>query len=363
MRIIFRADASVDLGIGHVMRCLTLASELAERGATISFICQDLPGNLCSHIDAQGYVAHCFSAGEKDRYPLDKAWQSQSNDQELLDAKESLKILQAVVQPVDWLIVDHYHLSATWETQLRPFVKKLMVIDDLANRKHDCDILLDQNVYNNFETRYENLIPESCIKLLGPSFLLIGLQFNKRAHAEREHNKNIKNVLITMGGSDVLNVTLWTLTCVLEAKIPRQIDITIVTGSAYKHSSQLKEIIQSSHLNKITYFHDINTMADLMRETDLAITAGGFTVYELLASEVSSLVIAANDSQVPAMAELNNLGAIEFIGKFHEHLSERFKEKVLTLINDFEKRKSIARVGRELIDNRGLERVANVLLN
>ena len=162
MNIVFRTDASINIGTGHVMRCLTLADELRQKGTDINFICREEPGNLVRYIENRGYKVHQLPGGidiETDR-------------------KLTKEILSNCEIKPDGLIIDHYDIDISYESPLRDHVKKVMVIDDLANREHDCDLLLDQN-YSNNEGRYNGLVRGNCIQLLGPEYAILRPQFQK----------------------------------------------------------------------------------------------------------------------------------------------------------------------------------------
>ena len=133
MNIVFRTDASINIGTGHVMRCLTLADELRQKGTDINFICREEPGNLISYIENRGYKVHQLP-GEIDIET---------------DRRLTKEILSKYETKPDGLIIDHYDIDISWEYPLRKYAKRLMVIDDLANREHDCDLLLDQNYSQN----------------------------------------------------------------------------------------------------------------------------------------------------------------------------------------------------------------------
>jgi len=150
MKIIFRVDASVRMGSGHVMRCLILADRLSDLGANVEFICKESPGNLIDFIrETKGFAVDPLP----DDPPLSlSAWSD--------DAEQTGEILQQKRHLIDWIIIDHYSLDHRWECDLRKYVKKIMVIDDLANRPHECDLLLDQNYYRKkpiSETHTQNL--------------------------------------------------------------------------------------------------------------------------------------------------------------------------------------------------------------
>ena len=150
MNVLIRADASVDIGSGHVMRCLALADGLRKAGARVAFASRPAPGDLCDFIAAKGYPVHRLSVGEDRGSDMD--WET--------DAKQTIAVVRGDV-PFDWLIVDHYALDRRWESTMRPCAKAVMVIDDLANRIHDCDILLDQNDYKGLDTRYRDVTPKT----------------------------------------------------------------------------------------------------------------------------------------------------------------------------------------------------------
>lgn len=142
MNVFIRVDASLELGTGHVMRCLTLAGRLREHGASVHFICREHPGHLCDLIEANGYNVLKLPA------PQENSWLGAPLSVDANQTKEQLSN-----RSVDLLIVDHYAINAEWESRLRDLTKKILVIDDLANRSHDCDIILDQNFIKDFQNR------------------------------------------------------------------------------------------------------------------------------------------------------------------------------------------------------------------
>jgi len=189
LKILIRTDSSVQIGTGHVMRCLTLADELRERGAEIVFVCRDFAGNLCGY--TEGNLKHAAWLGAD--------WQT--------DARQVEEIIKDFNTHPDWLVVDHYALDERWERYLRSYVKKIMVIDDLADRPHDCDLLLDQNFYENLESRYDGLAPSGCKKLLGPKYALLRPEFREERKNLRKRDGYVKRIMIFFGGSDPTNET------------------------------------------------------------------------------------------------------------------------------------------------------------
>ena len=174
-RVAIRVDSSVAIGSGHLMRCLALAERFRRQGnAELHFISRDLEGNLHDRIKKEGFFLHVLP-----RHPLDKslagydAWLTVPQD---TDAEETRTALREIGK-VDWLIVDSYALGKEWEREMRPFAGGIFVVDDLANREHDCDVLLDQNFYLDKERRYIGLVPDNCRLLLGPQHALLREEF------------------------------------------------------------------------------------------------------------------------------------------------------------------------------------------
>lgn len=141
-RVVIRVDASSQLGAGHVFRCATLARELIERGSVVTFLSRVLPGHFCDWLEQAGFSVIRMK-------------------QEVLSFFDDLEETKAALNQlgrIDWLVVDHYGLDIRWEAAMRPLAIQIMVIDDKADRSHDCDILLDQNYVDGAEVRYNDLV-------------------------------------------------------------------------------------------------------------------------------------------------------------------------------------------------------------
>jgi UDP-2,4-diacetamido-2,4,6-trideoxy-beta-L-altropyranose hydrolase len=155
LKIVIRADASVQIGAGHIYRCLTLALSCRNRGAEVHFICLETDGDHIGFIESLGFTVHRMSYA--------------TFFHEETDIAVTGSLLREIGEPIDWLVVDHYGAGEYWERSLRMSCKKIFVLDDLA-RTHDCDMLLDQNYFRDPKQRYEGKVPESAELLLGPRY-------------------------------------------------------------------------------------------------------------------------------------------------------------------------------------------------
>lgn len=297
MNICFRVDSSSELGTGHVMRCLTLANELRTLGGAPFFICRKKPGDLIEHIKKQGYNVYEIT-GESDhwKYEVDQVIQILGN-----------------IPGVDWLVVDHYGLDAQWAKVVRPFVHKIMVIDDLADRLHDCDLLLDQNLYKNMDLRYEGLVPESATLFLGPSHTLLREEFLSASKKE-EWDGSIDRILVSFGGSDPTNETMKTIKAIEMLDVKPQVDVVIGKSNPFERD------IRTFCLNKswIKVHTQTQEMAKLMEAADLAIGAGGSTVWERCYMRLPSLIIETASNQTEVISFLQEKGAVLYLGKSDE---------------------------------------------
>jgi UDP-2,4-diacetamido-2,4,6-trideoxy-beta-L-altropyranose hydrolase len=294
------------------MRCLTLAGWLRERGSNVSFICRELPGNFCGLVENKGYSVH--------RLPYDGTSRSKNQNSVRyadwlgvnweIDAKQTLKILQAVPS-TDWLIVDHYALDQSWEKTFRACTKKIMVIDDLADRFHDCDLLLDQNLYEDMETRYNGLVPNHCLKLLGPHYALLRPEFIEARKNLRARDNSVWRIFVFFGGADLTNETEKTLKAI--QMLDRQdIAVDVIVGAVNPYKDAIKQFCAS--LRNVHYFFNVDNMAELMTRADLAISSGGATTWERCCLSLPSLVISVADNQENISKAAAGAGAIIYLG-------------------------------------------------
>ena len=312
MKVAFRTDASLQIGTGHVMRCLALADSLQAAGAQCHFISREHPGNLIAQIRQRGFTVSVLPAAAETFVTGGQACEAQSSYAAWLGVDWTTDVVQTKgsIGPtaVDWLIVDHYALDARWEQALRSLCRKLMVIDDLAERSHDCDILLDQNLGREVGD-YGQLVPEDCTVFAGPHYALLRPEFAalRDDSLRRRATPQLKHLLISMGGVDQADVTGAVLESLPDCLLPAGLRITVVMGP---HAPWLERVQHlARHLSQPTEVKvNVNSMAQLMADSDLAIGAAGSTSWERCCLGLPTLIV------VPAENQRNGAVALELSG-------------------------------------------------
>ncbi|MCG8575228.1 MAG: UDP-2,4-diacetamido-2,4,6-trideoxy-beta-L-altropyranose hydrolase, partial [Flavobacteriales bacterium] len=245
MKVVIRTDASLVMGTGHAVRCLTLAKALRERGATCTFVCREHPGHLLAWMRDQGFAAlglpepNPSASNSDDPNPLAHAsWLGVSME---TDARETLEVIGE--EQVDWLIVDHYGLDARWESIMRSRCRRIMVIDDLADRPHACELLLDQNLIDGYAERYQDRVPEHVGLMLGPEFALLQPEYRQLHDAVKTRQGTIESALIYFGGADRDNLTGKVLGAIIALECP-QIRVDVVVNTSSPHLESIRQQIE-----------------------------------------------------------------------------------------------------------------------
>lgn len=304
-KILFRADASTSLGIGHIMRCLTIAEELKSNGAECAFICREQKGDATELILNHGFYVYVLP-------PITNTSKNIFFFDEIQDAQDS--IIHIEEWRPDLIIVDHYNLSCKWETIIKKRCQILMVIDDLANRCHDCSILVDQGMSRNNKD-YDQLVSDQCILLTGQYYSILRQEFGQlRAYSlKRRNNFMIDHLLITMGGSDEPNATGKVLHALTRSALPKSCLISIIMGSRTPWLDTIKQQVKELPWN-IKILVDVKDMAAVMSASDLAIGAVGGTAWERCCLGLPTLMVIIADNQMTGAYALEESGAGKLIG-------------------------------------------------
>ncbi len=301
-RILFRADAALQIGTGHVMRCLTLADALREQGAACHFLCRPHPGHLIALIAARGHqVTALPPLPEGAAIPASTGYAAWLGTDPARDAADCMAVL-GDEPPADWLVVDHYALDRDWERRLRPAARRVLVLDDLANRAHDCELLLDPGIGRG-PVDYAGLIPAHARLLAGPEHALLRPEFaaHRAESLARRADPRLRRLLVTLGGVDKDNVTCQVLEALDRTALPAKCAITVVMGP---HAPWLAEVqARAARMATPTrVLTGVGDMARLMSDSDLAIGAAGSTAWERCCLGLPSiqLVLAENQTGIAA---------------------------------------------------------------
>lgn len=363
MRVAFRTDASLQIGTGHVMRCLTLAEALRDRGATCRFVCRKHPGNLLEFIGRRGFAALALPAtpaGEgqesmADASPAHAAWLGADWQ---TDAAQTLDALGNEYD--DWLIVDHYALDAQWEQAMRGKCRRIMAIDDLADRDHDCEMLLDQNLGRQ-STDYASHVPADCQLLIGPKYALLRPEFAamRDYSLARRSNAEIRHILISMGGVDKDNATGRILEALKLSALPPDCRISVVMGTTAPWLEAVRRL--AAQMPCPTEVHvGVGDMAKLMADSDLAIGAAGSTSWERCCMGLPTLMLVLAENQREAARHLEHSGAAQVL-LLDTNLSQKLRRHLEQIIHQPHKIGQMTSGSAAITDGHGAGRVVAAL--
>lgn len=355
------ADASRQIGSGHLMRCLSLARALRQIGAEVRFYYAAWPGHADTWLNAQGFHGELldfavdnFLADEdaKDSANVwSTLWQQQYGHACVKAWQPWLQSLNtqatsSVHRTIDWCIYDNYGLAADFVKVIKPSCRQLMAIDDLANREHPVDLLLDQNAVFGMQTRYQTMLPADCTQLLGPQYALLRPEFysssmpiTAQTSSARSYQR-VNRILVSIGGSDTVGLTERLCKLLFAQQVFADISLDVVVGSAYEKITELTELIAARANSRL--FVQTNEMASLMRQADLAIGAGGSSQWERALTHLPSLVVAVADNQQPGCEYLQHLGAIQYLGRVEQVSDELLLNAITNIIENKDLRQALA---------------------
>lgn len=360
MHILVRADASVEMGTGHIMRCLTLADELRRRGADIHFVTRAHAGHLAELIANKGYSVTLLPLPAEPYHrsgdePAHADWLGVNWEEDVRETRTALEQIGGV----DWLVVDHYALDHRWETALRPLNKRLFVIDDLADRIHDCDVLLDQNLQPNGEKRYASLVPDHCRLLLGPRFALLRPEFREARKRLRPRDGKVRRILIFFGGTDPHNLTSLALEAVRSLH-RKDISVDVVVGSGNPRREAVRK--ECEIMPNAIYHCQTDDMAGLMARADLALGAGGSTNWERCSLGLPAWVVVAAANQGRVSNLLLSLNAILGMNDLDDLDVEKLGNDLTQFLNHPDRMLSISRNALEILDGDGVTRLIDKVI-
>lgn len=348
--VLFRADASDLIGSGHVMRCLSLAGAIRARGKTALFVARSLPSALQARVRAAGHEVVMLGpdGGQNDRplahaHWLAASWQA--------DAAATRQVADAA-QP-QWIVVDHYGLDAPWEAHLAAPGRQLAAIDDLADRPHATQLLLDQNFHS--EDLYAPLTPPGCRLLLGPRYALLRPEFATAA-AERTFAGSPLSYLVAFSGADLAHQALLAVT-VLAQTVRADDRVQVVIN---RQNADLPVIAAIADQSGFALTLDATALAPLMDAADIAIGAGGGMLWERAARGLPAVAIAIADNQRAQVKEAAARGMV-LAADCQSLTADGLHQMVESLRADPLARERLSRSSRKTVDGRGAVRVAQHL--
>ncbi len=350
--IAFRCDASERMGSGHVMRCLTLADELKRHSLDCVFVCRERAGDMTAQIQKRGYRAIALPLADNGE---DADWLGVPLTTEIEQARTVFDTLTP-----SRIIVDHYGLDAKWEERAAPDGCPVMAIDDMADRPHNCDVLLDQNLGRRAED-YDGLVSDKCARLIGPRYALLRPKFGAaRAQSlARRQGNTLQHILISMGGMDADNATGSVLETL--SGLPKTKKLTVILGPNAPHINDVKQRAKAMSC-RAELLINVTEMAELMSQADLAIGAVGGTAWERCCLGLPTLTLVLADNQLPAAEALSKEGASLMLGQMGDGGWQKKLNEYVDFLTDPIPLFDMSHKAANVTDGLGRQRIVDTLL-
>lgn len=323
--LLIRADASVEMGTGHVVRCLALAQAWQDAGGKVVFALAKSTPAILARLAAE----NCETVS----VPICSV--------DADDASCTSEFARA--RRADWIVLDGYHFDAHYQQQIKNSGRKVLCVDDGVTCACPCaDLVLNQNV-NATESVYRE---SSTTLLLGPQYALLRREFAKWRDWSRQIGPQARTALVTIGGSDPDGLTLK----LLEAREFADLDVAFVLGGSAHEPPQVKPS------RGIEFRRDVADIAQIMARSDLAVICGGGTLWECLFMGCATMSYTRNAIQDEIVNQLQEIGAVCHLGRIQAFERSSLLAKAAELAGS-SKRQAMAQLGRQLVDGRGCERV------
>jgi UDP-2,4-diacetamido-2,4,6-trideoxy-beta-L-altropyranose hydrolase len=346
VKVLVRADASQAIGSGHVARCLSLANALRAQGGEVLFACRELPGHCLPLIAAQGFTSCALPpryAGEVVGQRIEAA----------LPWEQDIAALQRLLPSAaafDWVLVDHYGLDARWEQAAHRWAPRVAAIDDLGNRAHQVELLLDQNLTAS-AAAYEPWLAEPCQTLFGPGFALLRDEFADTQ--ARAVPAKVQRVLVNFGGMDAAG-QCWKAMQALQAFPELQVDF--VAGAGNPDWAALQTLAATRPQWRL--YARSEQFGQLMAAADLFIGAAGGTTWERAAMGLPTVCMAVAANQQANAELMAAAGAHVYLGPCQQVDVAALATAITALLDDPPRRRQLAETSRRLVDGHGAQRVA-----
>lgn len=340
MHVVFRTDASEAIGSGHLMRCLLLAQAIVRSGGMCSFIIRN------RNIVAGRLLENC----PHEIFSLDLPETAQQTE----DAHQSIQCMKNLLPEIDWLVVDHYGIDSKWESLIRVMTRNILVIDDLANRVHECDVLVDPG-YGRQPLDYDFLLPPQTKRLLGSKYAILHPSFAD-AHASAPLWPDVRRVHVFLGGGASAK---WLAPCIeLIMEVAHDTEIF-----ALGFCDEL--IIENLHKKigaKLEWRRYETEMVKHYARCSIAVGSPGTATWERACMGIPSAIIATAENQIPILKKLDQLGLCRYLGPVSELESTEVRESIRAFFQDDISRSDMRASGLAAVDGKGIDRIINNLL-
>lgn len=376
--IVFRCDASLTIGSGHLLRCRNLARALKSRNANSVFICRQQSADLITLLKQEFQVLVLSEApsrsgcsaveqGQPNERSLYARWLPCSEEQ---DAHDSLRALANSKLPSpSWLVLDHYSLGAGWQNKMLRGLRqtdgtapKMLVVDDLADRAHQANVLIDANRLDAASLdpyREKGLVPEACTNLLGPPYALLDPLYPKLQPLVPARSQ-LTRVLVFFGGVDIGNHAALTLEALSHPRL-LHLAVDVVLGTAAPHRADVE--VRVSQRPNTTLHVGLPSLAGLIARADLAVGAAGTTSWERTCLGLPSLVVPLADNQKQGAQALEAAGVARCLDLQPEaETVETLQEVLLELVGAPDALQAMSEACLQIGDGWGLARVVTALL-
>ncbi|SDN44526.1 UDP-2,4-diacetamido-2,4,6-trideoxy-beta-L-altropyranose hydrolase [Desulfonauticus submarinus] len=339
--LIIRTDSTPEIGTGHIMRCIALAQAWQDRGGEVVFLSHCGSKLLRQRIQDEGFNLVSLKTPHPDSFDLEFTL-------------AFLRNLKTSGQKEPIVVADGYHFDADYQKAIKENGYKLMVIDDYNHLPlYYADILLNQNI-NAPELNYS--CSENTVQLLGCKYVMLRQEFLRNRNFKRTIPTKARNILVTMGGADIENITLKVLKAIYLLN-DLDIEVKVIVGPSNPHLEEIKFYIEDKDLPASLIYSPLpEEMPEFMKWADLAITAGGSTCWELVFMGVPSLIITVAENQEGIGTGLEKFGAARNLGWFLRIKVNTLKEEIRKILYDGIREKMYLK-SKKLIDGLGLERI------
>lgn len=341
LTVLARTDASESRGTGHLMRCLNLAGELQVGGATVTFACAPTDPAAERMVRERGFAL----------VQLNVPPQAASSETETVDS--DLTMAAVTRRNFDWAIVDHYSLGAKWERRIRGICRWVAAVDDLADRSHDCDVLIDQSLRSDGGAAYDSLLSPGCERLIGPRYALLGPSFRAARAALQQSNR--KGILVAFGGSDPLAMTAPVLRALLHAS-DGKISIDVAVGSMQRAAAEIDAL--AARAPGVRVHHAMRDIAGLMAHARVYVGAGGTTSWERCCLALPGVVVSTAPNQEASCRALDDAGSHVYLGDAKSVAPETVAAAAMSLLASPAWWSRLAERSSDLVDGLGAKRIA-----